>query len=123
MWDTICTLAENEGIMFNACLGHVLQVLNLLPQIPIDILFHTQIPLTIACCPESSIYKRWCPEQGCVSPLCKEVRVSHTLSKVLDGVTHQPSERVGCPPSPAPSDHSAGPSGSLGPRCQSHSHA
>ena len=37
IWATICTLAENEGIMFNACLGLTLQVLNLLLQIPIDI--------------------------------------------------------------------------------------
>ena len=42
---TVHTLAENEGIMFDACLGLMLQVLNLLPQIPIDILFQTQIPL------------------------------------------------------------------------------
>ena len=35
VWATVCTLAENEGITFDACLGLVLQVLNLLPQIPI----------------------------------------------------------------------------------------
>ena len=91
IWATICTLAENEGIMFDACLGLALQVLNLLPQIPVDILFQTQIPLTIACCLESSIYRRWPPEQGSVSPLRKEVRASHTLSKVIGGITHQPS--------------------------------
>ena len=64
VWATIHALAENEGIMFDACLGLVLPVLNLLPQIPIDISFQTQIPLTIAYCLESSIYRRWCPEQG-----------------------------------------------------------
>ena len=109
--------------MFNACLGLTLQVLNLLPQIPIDISFQTQIPLTIAYCLESSVYRRWHPEQGGVSPLCKEIRVSCTLSKVLGRVTHQPSESVGRPPSPAPPDHSAGSSGSPGSRHQSHSHA
>ena len=119
VWDTIHTLAENEGITFDACLGLVLQVLNLLPQIPIDILFQTQIPLTIAYCPESSIYRRWHPEQGGVFPLHKEIRASCTLSKVLGGVTHQPSESAGCPPSPAPSDHTAGSGGSLGSRHQS----
>ena len=46
VWNTIHTLLESEGITFNACLGLALQVLNLLPQIPIDISFHTQIPLT-----------------------------------------------------------------------------
>ena len=36
VWDAICTLVENEGIMFDACLGLMLQVLNLLLQIPIE---------------------------------------------------------------------------------------
>ena len=116
VWDAIHALAESEGITFNACLGLTLQVLNLLPQIPIDILFHTQIPLTITYCPESSVYRKWHPEQGGVSPLHKEIRASCTLSKVLGGVTHQPSESAGGPPSPTPSDHSMGSSGSLGSR-------
>ena len=123
VWDAICTLAENEGITFNACLGLTLQVLNLLPQIPIDISFHMQIPLTITYCPESSVYRRWYPEQGGISPLCKEIRASCTLSRVLGGVTHQPSESAGGPPLPTPSDHSAGSSRSLGSRCQAHSQA
>ena len=63
-WDTIHTLVESEGIMFDVCLGLTLQLLNLLLQIPIDILFHMQIPLTIAYCPESSVYRKWRPEQG-----------------------------------------------------------
>ena len=108
VWAAIHALAENEGIMFNDCLGLALRVLNLLLQIPLDISFQTQIPLTIAYCPESSIYRRWCPEQGSVSPLCKEVRASCTLSKVLGGVTCQPSEGVDCSPSPAASDNSVG---------------
>ena len=122
VWAAVHTLAENEGITFDACLGLTLQVLNLLPQLPLDILFQTQIPLTIAYCPESSVYRRWHPEQGGVSPLHKEVRASWTLSKVLGGVTHQPSEGVDHPPSSAPSDHSTGSGRSWGPRCQSHSH-
>ena len=108
VWATIYALAENEGITFDTCLGLALQVLNLLLQIPIDISFQTQIPLTIAYCPESSIYRRWHPEQGGVSPLRKEVRASCTLSKVLDRVTCQPSKGMDLPPSPAASDNSAG---------------
>ena len=123
VWDAIHALGGSEGIMFNACLSLTLQLLNLLPQTPIDISFHTQIPLTIAYCPESSVYRKWCPEQGSVSPLCKEIRASCPLSKVLDGVTHQPSESAGGPPSPAPSDHSMGSVGSLGSRHQAHSWA
>ena len=101
----------------------MLQVLNLLPQIPIDISFQTQIPLTIAYCPESSIYRRWCPEQISVSPLRKEVRASCTLSKVLGRVTHQPSEGLDCPLSLAPSDNSVGSGRSQGSRHRSHNHA
>ena len=97
IWAAICALAENEGITFDACLGLALQVLNLLPQIPIDVSFQTQIPLTITYCPESSVYRRWHPEQGSVSPLHKEVRASHTLSKVLGRVTCKPSEGMNCP--------------------------
>ena len=95
VWDAIRTLAESESITYNACLGLALQVLNLLLQIPIDISLHTQIPLTIAYCPESSIYRKWHPKWGGILPLCKEIRVSHTLSKVLGGVTCQPSETAG----------------------------
>ena len=104
-------------------MGLALQVLNLLPQIPVDILFQTQIPLTIAYCLESSVYRRWHPEQGSVSPLCKEVRASHTLSKVLAWVTNQPSEGVDCPPSPAASDNSAGSDGPRSSRGLSRSRA
>ena len=114
VWDAIHTLAESESVMYDACLGLTLQVLNLLLQIPTDISFHMQIPLTITYCPESSIYKKWHPEQGGVSPLCKEIRASCTLSKVLGGVTCQPSESAGRPLSPTPLDHSVGPSGSQG---------
>ena len=98
VWDAIHALAESESITYDACLGLALQVLNLLLQIPIDISFHMQIPLTIAYCPESSIYRKWHPKQGSVLPLRKEIRVSCTLSKVLGGVTCQPIESMGRAP-------------------------
>ena len=100
VWDAIRALVESESVTYEACLGHALQVLNLLPQIPIDISFHTKISLTIMYCLESSIYRKWHPEQGSISPLHKEIRTSHTLSKVLGGVTCQPSESAGRLPSP-----------------------
>ena len=123
VWDAIRTLAESEGIIFNACLGLTLQVLTLLLQIPINISFHTQIPLTIAYCPESSIYRKWLSEQGGISPLQKEIRASHTLSKVLGSVICQPSESAGCPPSSTALYHSMGSSGSQGSGHQAHSWA
>ena len=123
VWVTVHTLAENEGITFNDCLSLTLQILNLLLQIPMDVSFQTQIPLTITYCLESSIYRRWHPEQGGVSPLHKEVRASRTLSKVLGKVTCQQSEGVDHPPSPAVSNNSVGSGGPRGPRDRSCSHA
>ena len=85
VWAAICTLAENEGITFDACLGLALQVLNLLPQIPVDVSFQTQIPLTITYCLESSVYRRWCPEQGSVSPLHRSQGISHSVQSPGQG--------------------------------------
>ena len=104
IWTAICTLVESEGVTFEYFLDLVLRVLLLLPQIPMDVLFQIQIPLTIAYCPESSVYRRWHSEQGRVSPLHKEVRASWTLTKVLGRVIHQGSEGMDCPPSSAISE-------------------
>ena len=101
VWTAVRVLAESKGITFNDCLSLALPILHLLLQIPMDVSFQTQIPLIIAYCVESSIYRRWHSTQGGVSPLCKEVRASWTLTKVLGRVTHQGSEGMGHPPSPA----------------------
>ena len=122
VWTAVHAFAENEGITFNDCLSLTLPVLHLLPQIPVDVSFQTQIPLIIAYCPESSVYRRWCSEQGGVSPLHKEVRASRTQIKVLGGVTCQRSEGVGRPPSPTVSDNSAELGGLRGSRARSCSH-
>ena len=90
---------------------------------PVDISFQTQIPLTIAYCPESSVYRRWHSEQGRVSPLHKEVRASRTLTKVLGGITHQGSEGMDRPPSPAISEGCVGLGGPRSSRARSRSHA
>ena len=121
IWTTVHALAESEGVTFKDCLSLVLHILLLFPQIPMDVSFQTQIPLTIAYCPESSVYRRWHSKQGGVSPLCKEVRASWTLTKVLGGVTHQGSGGMDCPPSPTISEGSVGPGRPRGSRAQSHS--
>ena len=72
IWTTVHALVESEGMTFEDCLSLVLCILLLLPQIPMDIPFQMQIPLTIAYCPESSVYRRWHSERGGVSPLRKE---------------------------------------------------
>ena len=68
IWTAIHALMESEGVTFEDCLNLALCILLLLPQIPMDILYQTQIPLTIAYCPDSSVYRRWHSEQGRVSP-------------------------------------------------------
>ena len=112
IWTAVCALVESKGVTFKDCLSLTLCILPLLPQIPVDISYEMQIPLTIAYCPESLVYRRWHPEQGGVSPFCKEVRASWTLTKVLGGVHHQDSEGVDCTPSPTISEGSAGSGGS-----------
>ena len=111
IWTAIHALAESKGMTFEDCLSLVLCILPLLLQIPVDVSYKTQIPLTIAYCPESSVYRRWHPEQGRVSPFCKEVRASQTLTKVLGGVHHQDSEGADGTPSPTFSEGSAGSGG------------
>ena len=99
IWTAICTLMESEGMTFEDCLNLMLHILLLLSQIPVDISYQMQIPLTIAYCPESSVYRRWHSKQGGVFPLCKEVRASQTLTKMLGGVHHQESKGVDQAPS------------------------
>ena len=123
IWTTIRTLMESEGMTFGDCLSLMLCILLLLLQIPMDISYQMQIPLTIAYCLESSVYRRWHSEQGGVSPLHKEVRASRTLTKVLGRVNHQESEGVDHPPFPTISEGSVGLGGLRGSRAQSHSHA
>ena len=114
IWTAVHTLAESEGVTFEDCPNLGLCILLLLPQIPMDVSYQTQIPPTITYCPESSVYRRWHSEQGGVSPLYKEVRASRTLTKVLGGVHHQESEGVDCAPSPTISEGSVGLGGPRG---------
>ena len=108
VWTAIHTLTKSEGMTFKDCLSLALCILPLLPQIPMDVSYEMQIPLTIAYCPESSVYRRWHPKQGGVSPFCKEVRASRTLTKVLAGIHCQDSEGVDRAPSPTISEGSVG---------------
>ena len=113
IWTTVCTLAESEGMTFKDCLNLMLHILLLL-QIPVDVSYQMQIPLTIAYCPESLVYRKWHFKQGRVSPLNKEVRASRTLTKVLGVVHHQESEGVDCASSPTVSEGSVGLGGPQG---------
>ena len=123
IWTAVHVLTESEGMTFEDCLSLTLHILPLLPQIPVGILYETQILLTIAYCLESSVYRRWHPKQGGVSPFHKEVRASRTLTKVLGGIHCQDSEGVDHAPSPAISEGSAGSGGSQGSRGRPCSHS
>ena len=121
IWTAIHALTESESMTFKDCLSLVLRILLLLLQIPMDVSYQMQIPLTIAYCPESLVYRRSHSKQGRVSPLHKEVRASWTLPKVLGGVNHQGSDGMDHPPSPAISEGSVGLSRPRGSRARSRS--
>ena len=112
IWPTVCTLTESEGVTFEGCLNLRLHILLLFLQILMDVSYQMLIPLTIAYC--DSVYRRLHSKQGGVSPLCKEVRASWTLTKVLGGVHHQESEGVDHAPSPTVSKGSVGSGGLRG---------
>ena len=106
---------------FEDCLNLALHILPLLPHIPVDISYKTQIPLIITYCPESSVYRRWDANHGGVSPFRKEVWASQTLTKVLGSIHHKNSEGADRSPSPATSKASEGSGRSQGSRAQLHS--
>ena len=123
IWTAVRALMESKGVTFEDCLSLMLHILPLLLQIPVDISHNMQIPFTIAYCLESSVYRRWHPEQGGVSPFCKVVRASWTLTKMLSGAHHPDSKGVDCTPSPTTSEGFVGLGGSRDSRAQSHSHS
>ena len=108
IWTAVHALAEGKGITFEDCLNLTLRILPLLLQIPVDISYETQIPLIIAYCLESLVYRRWHAKHDRVSPFHKEIRASRTLTKVLGGIHCQNSEGVDRASSPTTSEGSAG---------------
>ena len=123
IWTAIHTLADGEGMTFEDCLKLSLYILPLLLHVPVDVSYETQIPLIIAYCPESSIYRRWDADHGRVSPFRKEVQASRTLTKELGSIHRKNSEGADCCPSPTTSEASEGSGRSPGSRAQSHSHS
>ena len=121
IWTAVCALVEGKGITFEDCLNLALHILPLLPHVPVDISYEMQIPLIIAHCPESSIYRRWDADHGRVSPFCKEVQASQTLTKVLGSIHRKNSEGADCSLPPAASKASEGSGRSQGSRARSRS--
>ena len=123
IWTAIHALVEGEGMNFEDCLNLTLRILPLLLHVPMDVSYKMQIPLIIAYCLESSIYRRWDTDHGRVSPFCKEVQASRTLTKVLGGIHRKNSEGADRSLSPAASKASEGSSRSRGSRAQLSSHS
>ena len=57
IWTAVCTLVESKGVTFEDCLSLMLCILLLLLQIPMDVSFQTQIPLTITYYPVFCLQK------------------------------------------------------------------
>ena len=53
VWECMQSLTDAVGIPQDACLHLTLQVLKLLPTIPLDISFHASFPMMLTCGPES----------------------------------------------------------------------
>ena len=121
IWTAIHALVEGEGMTFEDCLNLALHILPLLLHVPVDVSYETQIPLIIAYCPESSIYRRWDTDHGRVSPFCKEVRASQTLTKGMGSIHRKNSKGVDHSPSPTASKASEGLGRSRGSRARSRS--
>ena len=81
VWECICKLTDVAGVPHNTCLSLALQVLDKLPTVPIDLSYHTPIPMMLAYGPGSYGYQTWsedrgrnlCPEQGGQGLPCTDV--------------------------------------------------
>ena len=71
------------GIPHDACLGLALQVPEKLPTIPIDLTYHTPIPIMLAYALGSYAYQTWHEDGEGTSALSGDARACHILSQTL----------------------------------------
>ena len=83
IWRHIHSLMDMAGLPQNSCLDLALKILNQLPTIPLDLSYHTPIPMMIAYMPESYAYETWCGDGQGTPTLGEEVKASHLLTKKL----------------------------------------
>ena len=76
------------GVPNNTCLSLALQVLNKLIMVPIDLSYHTLIPMMLAYGPKSYAYQTWHEDGGETSVLSGKTRASHILTQKLEGLAH-----------------------------------
>ena len=80
---------DMAGIPQDICLHLALQILKLLPTIPIDFSFHAPISIMLAYGPESYASRPWLKEGGETSSLGKKARASCLLTKKLKQLAHE----------------------------------
>ena len=84
VWEHVQSLLYVAGIPQDVCLCLALQVLELLPTIPIDLSFCTSIPMMLAYGPESYMSHAWLEDGGKTSSLGKKAKTSHLVKKKLE---------------------------------------
>ena len=88
VWEHIHRLTDMVGVPHEACLGLALQVLDKFPIIPIDLSYHTPIPMMLAYGPESYTFQTWCEDGEETYYLGKKARASHLLMGKLEQLAH-----------------------------------
>ena len=88
VWVCVHRLVDVAGVPHDAYLGLALQVLDKLPTIPIDLTYHTPIPMMLAYGPESCAYQTWCQDEGGTSALSRDARASCILLWRLEWLSH-----------------------------------
>ena len=84
VWECVQSLTEVAGIPQDICLHLALQVLELLPTIPMDLSFYATIPMVLAYGPESYASPAWLGDGGETSSLGKKAKASHLMRKKLE---------------------------------------
>ena len=89
---------DMAGLPHDSCLDLALKILNQLRTIPLDLLYHTPIPMLL-----SYIYETWCEGGQRTSSLWEEAKASHLLTKKLTQMVdrEEPEKHIHArPPSP-----------------------
>ena len=89
VWEHMQSPVNTSGMPQEICLCFPLQVLELLPIIPLDISFHAPFPMMLAYSLESYSSQAWLENEGETYSLGEMARASHILSKKLERMAKQ----------------------------------
>ena len=101
VWECMHSLTDTAGMPQDTCLCLTLQVLELLPIIPMDISFCAPFPMMVTYGPESYLSQAWLENEEETSSLGEKAKASHILSKKLEWMARQ--EKGGNSPGKSPS--------------------